>query len=76
VADLPFRRQHLHALERLFEAQGVEHAGAVRADLDASADLLELGRLLIDLDVEAALEQGQRGGQSANAGADHGNRVG
>ena len=48
----------------------VEHAGAVGADLDAGADLLQLGRLLVDLDVEAALEQRQRRGQSADAAAD------
>ena len=64
------RRQHLHALERVLEAERVEHARAVGADLDAGADLLQLRRLLVDLDVEAALEQRQRRGQPADAAAD------
>ena len=70
VPDHAAGRQHLDALERVFEAERVQHAGAVGADLDAGADLLELGRLLVDLDVEPALEQRQRGGQPADAAAD------
>ena len=70
MPDHPPRRQHLDALQRLLQAERKQHAGAVRADLDAGADLLQLRRLLVDLDVAAALEQRQRRGQSADAAAD------
>ena len=71
VPDHAPRRQHLHALERVLEAQRIKHARAVRADLDAGADLLELRRLLVDLDVEPALEQRQRRGKPADAATDN-----
>ena len=35
----------------------VEHAGAIGTDLEAGADLHDFGRLLVDVDVEAAFEQ-------------------
>ena len=60
-------------LGRRAEPQRIEHAGAVRADLDAGAELLQLGRLLIDIDADALPDQRQRRGQSADAGADDGN---
>jgi hypothetical protein len=44
----------------------VEDARAVGADLQARADLAQLGRLLVDLDLDAALEQGERGGEAAD----------
>src|SRR4029078_1313487 len=43
---------------------------AVRADLYSGAELLELGRLLIDIDAEALPDQDQRRGQGADASAD------
>src|SRR5262249_54909852 len=43
----------------------------VGADLDAGADFPQLARLLAHLDIDAALEQGERRGQSADAGADN-----
>ena len=60
-------------LGRLAEAQRIEHARAVRADLHAGAELLQLGRLLIDIDADALPDQRQRRGQAADAGADDGN---
>ena len=42
----------------------------VRPDVDAGADLGEPARLLVDLDVEAGLQQADRGGQPADAAAD------
>ncbi len=56
--------------ERRLEAKRMEHARAVGADLHAGADLAELGRLLVDLDVDAALQQGEPRGEPADAGAD------
>ncbi len=52
-------------LERLVEAEGDQHPHGVGAELDAGADLAKLIRLLIDGDVEAALPQGDRGGEAA-----------
>ena len=51
------------------EAELIENPGAVGADLESGADLHDLGRLLIDVDIEAALEQRQRRGQPADARA-------
>ena len=42
---------------------------AVGADLDAGTDLLEVERLLVDIDVVAAIEQRQRRGESADTAA-------
>ena len=47
----------------------MEGAIAVGTDLDAGADLPEVGRLLVDVDVVAAVEQRQRGGKPADAAA-------
>src|SRR5204862_4961506 len=52
------------------EPQRVEHSRAVRADLHAGAELLQLRRLLIDIDADALPDQRQRRGQSPDAGAD------
>jgi hypothetical protein len=61
----------LHPAERRFQAEREQDARAVGADLDAGADLPELARLLVDLDVDAAREQGERRGQATDARADH-----
>ena len=45
--------QELGAFERSLQAQRVQHAHAIGADLDAGADLLQLGGLLADDDVDA-----------------------
>src|ERR1043166_9571860 len=62
-------RQHLHLFQRLLEAERMENAGAVGADLDAGAKLAQLGRLLIDVDVDSAPEQRERRRKPADARA-------
>ena len=61
---------HADLLDRLAQAQRVEHAGAVRADLHAGAELLELRRLLVHVDRDAVPDQRQRRGEPADAAAD------
>jgi hypothetical protein len=70
VPQLAPLRPHLDFGEGRFQAERKQDARAVGADLDAGADFLELARLFVNLDVDAALEQGQRRAQSADAGAD------
>ena len=72
VPQLAALRLNLNFSEGRFQAEGKKDAGAIRADLDAGANFLELVRLFVNLDINAALEQGQRRGQSTNAGADDG----
>jgi hypothetical protein len=47
-----------------------QHPRAVRRDLHAGAELGEVRRLLVDLDVVAVAQQRQRGREPTNAGAD------
>jgi len=68
-------RPHCLAVEPLAEAESIQDAYRVRRHIDTAADLGELGRLLIDLDVEAGLAQRHRGGEAAEAGADDGDPV-
>lgn len=65
-------RSHAPALHRVPEAQPMQQARGVGADLQAGADLAEARRLLVDLNVESGLEQRQRRGQPADATADDG----
>ena len=51
------------------EAEFVQHPHAVGANLETGADFGELGRLLVNIDVEAALQQRQRPGQPADSGS-------
>jgi hypothetical protein len=53
------------------DAQRVERSERVRPELDARADLADLGRLLQHLDGVAATHQRQRGGQAADAATGH-----
>src|SRR5580704_2519514 len=48
----------------------MKHAGAVGADLHAGAKLTQLGRLLVDIDVDAAPNERQRRREPADAAAD------
>ena len=57
------------------ETERMEHAGAVGADLDAGAELFQLGRLLIDIDADALADQRQRRGQATDARSDDGDVV-
>src|SRR5262249_51881838 len=70
VPELAALRPHLHLSEGRFQAERKQNARAVGADLNTGADLLELARLFVNLNIDAALEQGKRGGQPTAAGAD------
>jgi hypothetical protein len=69
--DRPLARHGAHA-------QRVEGVEGVGPELDAGADLADLGRLLEHLDMEALAHQRQRGRQPADAAAgnQHGGRCG
>ena len=60
----------LNTRKRLFKAQRIENAGAVRADVDAGADLLKFSGLLEDIDFETALQQCECDRESAYTPAD------
>ena len=75
VPDLLGLRSHCPSREALLEAKGVQHARAVGADLHSSADLAQLRRLLVDLDLDATPQQGERAGQPADTGADDDDRI-
>src|SRR5258708_7456779 len=69
------RRQGPHRVmvECIPETQPVEDARGVRPHIDAAAHLVELGRLLIDIDVEPSAMQRQPSGKPAKAATDHRN---
>jgi hypothetical protein len=54
------------------QPESVQDPRGVRADLDAGAHLRQLAGPLVDVDVEAGLQQRQRGAQAADAAADDG----
>ena len=66
------RRAVRHLGAFLAETQPDQDARGVRPDIDAGADLAEQARLLVDLNVEAGLQQADRRGQPADAAADDG----
>src|SRR6478672_1896405 len=76
MAYFPARRNDLDARKRVREPERIENAGAVRADADAGAHLLELRGLLVDIDIDATPQQRKRCRKSAYAPADDGDRVG
>ena len=57
------------AARALADAERIEGGEGVRRELDAGADLADLGRLLEDGDAKAALRERQRRGEAADAGA-------
>src|SRR5262249_31608971 len=59
-----FGRDGLHLL---LQAERDENAGAVGAELHAGAELTQLGGLLEDVDLDAALKHRERGGEAADA---------
>ncbi len=61
-------------LHRVGQAELLEHPEHVGTELDAGADLLELGRLLDHLAADAFTRQRQRRRHAANAAADDENR--
>ena len=66
------RRAVRHPGAFLAKSEPDQDARGVRADVDAGADLAEQARLLVDLHVEAGLQQADRGGEPADAAADDG----
>ena len=65
-------RTHPLTVEPGPEPEPAQDAGRVRRHVDAAADLGQLGRLLVDVDLEPGLAQCHGGGQAADAAADHG----
>ena len=57
------------------QAEVPQHMHRIGADLDAGADLAQLRRLFVDLDVVARLHQARCGGKPAEAGAGDKNSV-
>ena len=64
------------AHQLVFEPERAQDLDAVGPDLKPSADLFKLGDTLIERDLEAALPQRYRRGQTADAGADDCNAKG
>ena len=62
--------EELRRCERVLQAERMQHARAVGADLHAGADLAQLMRLLVDFDLDPAPDQRQRAGEPADAAAD------
>src|SRR3954469_17625441 len=71
VADFLAQRTDGDATERFFEAERQQNTAAIRADLDAGADLAELRGLLVHIHIHAVPEQSKGGDESANATPDH-----
>jgi hypothetical protein len=69
VPQLAALRPNLNLSEGRFQTERKQDASAVGTDLDAGANLLEPIRLLVNFNVDAALEQGQRRSQSPDARA-------
>ena len=67
------RRPHADALELLAEPETDQEPRRVRTDHQAGADFGRLRRLLVDVNVVARLQQVERGGEAADAAADHRN---
>ena len=66
------RRPERHLGALLTEAELDQQARGVRPDVDAGADFGQQARLLVDLHVEAGLQQAKRRGEAADAAADNG----
>ena len=66
------KRADALAVEPGSEAQSAQDAHRVRTHVDAATDLGKLGRLLIDVDLEAGLAQRQRGGEATDAATNNG----
>src|ERR1019366_3961388 len=72
-ARLLARGRHLPAFQLLPETERMQDARSIGPDLDTCADLLELGRLLVDSDLQALTQERKRNGQASNAAADDDN---
>ena len=63
-------RLHALAVEPGAEAEPAQYPRRIRPHVDAAADLGQLGRLLVEIDIKPGLAQRHRGGQPADAAAD------
>src|SRR5690242_718997 len=59
------------AFDSRAETELVQHASSIRREHDAGADFAQRLDLLIDMNVEASMQQAQSGGKAADAAADH-----
>ena len=64
-------RAHALAVESRPEPEPAQDAGRIRRHVNAAAYLGQLGRLLVDVDLEAGLAQCHGGGEAAYAAAYH-----
>ena len=69
VAEVQRERDAGDGAEPLGETEAVQHLDGVRAEGEARADLAQHAGLLVDVDVEARLPQGEGGRQAADPGA-------
>ena len=67
--------KHRQHVDRRGQPKHLEHAEHVGSELNAGADLLELGRLLDDLRGDAFAMERQRRAQAADAAADDDDRL-
>lgn len=61
--------------QRLYEPERTQDSRAVRADLDAGAELAKPRGLLVDVDIQAAREQREYGSETADGAAEHGDPI-
>ena len=71
AALMPGLRSHAHGRQLVCEAEPMQHARGVRADLNPGTHLAELTGLLVDVYVQPGPKQRERGGEPADAAADH-----
>ena len=69
VADFLALGRAGRSLERLENPHGVERAGSVWTELHPGADFFEFRRLLVDIDLETSLQEGECGRQPTDPGA-------
>ena len=64
-------RKDANIVHRYAQAEPMQQPRGVGADLNARANLADPRRLLMDLDVDAGVQEMQRGRQTADAAADN-----
>jgi hypothetical protein len=69
--NLNRERTHSDSAKRVAEAEPIQDAVGIGANLDAGADLTELGRLFENRNLEARSAKRQRRCESADSRADH-----
>ena len=66
------RRLECETLQGILEPEGAQYFDPIWTDLEASADFTEIGRALVDRNLNPKLAQRACGGDAANPGANHG----